>query len=65
MNWEQIEGRWDQFKGQLRTKWGKLTDDDIESSKGRLDSLVGKIRERYGEGKETIERELDRLIGSL
>jgi len=30
MNWDQIEGKWKEMKGQLREKWGNLTDDDLE-----------------------------------
>ena len=30
MNWDQIEGRWTELKGRLRSKWAKLTDDDME-----------------------------------
>jgi uncharacterized protein YjbJ (UPF0337 family) len=29
MNWEQVEGKWDQFKGSVKEKWGELTDDDL------------------------------------
>ena len=29
MNWDQIEGKWKQFTGSARERWGKLTDDDL------------------------------------
>jgi hypothetical protein len=35
MNWDQIEGKWQQFRGDVRAKWGKLTDDDLETIKGK------------------------------
>jgi uncharacterized protein YjbJ (UPF0337 family) len=31
----QLEGRWKQVKGEVREKWGKLTDDDIQIVGGR------------------------------
>ena len=65
MNWDQVEGKWDAFVGQLRTKWAKLSDDDIEAGRGRRETLVGKIQERYGDAKDSIEREIDRLLGKL
>ena len=65
MNWDQLEGKWDAFKGQLRTKWAKLTDDDIEAGRGRRDTLVGKIQERYGDAKDAIERQIDDLLGKM
>ena len=27
MNWDVIEGNWKQFKGHVKEKWGKLTDE--------------------------------------
>lgn len=65
MNWDTIEGKWDQFKASVRQKWGKLTDDDIEQGKGQRDKLIGKIHERYGDAKDNVERALDDLIAKL
>lgn len=58
MNWDQISGNWKQFKGTMRTQWGKLTDDDLEQAKGHRDKLVGKIQEKYGIGKEEAEKQV-------
>ncbi len=30
MNWDTIEGNWKQFRGQVKQKWGELTDDDLD-----------------------------------
>src|SRR5579863_6377404 len=30
MNWDQVEGKWKQYKGEMKEKWGKLTDDDFD-----------------------------------
>ncbi len=59
MNWEQMRGKWDQFKGSAKQRWGKLTDDDISMINGSRDQLVGKIVERYGIAKEKAEQEID------
>lgn len=65
MNWDQVEGNWRNVKGEVRQKWGKLTDDDIEQSEGRRERLVGKIQARYGEAREKVEKQLDALIDKL
>ena len=65
MNWQVVEGKWDQIKGQVRQKWGKLTDDDVAKMKGKRERLVGKIKERYGLEKEAAEREVDDFIAGL
>ena len=65
MNWDQVEGKWDQVVGRLRTKWAKLTDDDWQAVKGRKDQLVGKLQERYGKRREEAERDADEYIREL
>ncbi|MAB00166.1 MAG: hypothetical protein CMN87_12415 [Stappia sp.] len=59
MNWNQIEGNWQQFKGSAQEQWGKLTGDDLDVVAGNRRKLVGKIQERYGKAQEEAEREID------
>lgn len=59
MNWDQVEGKWEQLKGKAKEKWGDLTDDDLTVIAGKRDQLVGRIQERYGRSKEEVEKELD------
>jgi uncharacterized protein YjbJ (UPF0337 family) len=65
MNWDVIEGKWDQLKGSARSKWAKLTDQDVENLAGKKDTLVGKLQERYGLMKEDAEREIDDWVATL
>lgn len=65
MNWDQVEGNWKQFKGKVKERWGKLTDDDITSIEGKRDQLVGRLQKQYGYGKEQAERELDEFTRTL
>ena len=59
MNWDQMEGKWTQMKGSLKTQWGKLTDDDLDVIAGQRDKLIGKLQERYGYAKEDALRRAD------
>lgn len=59
MNWDVVQGKWQQFKGQVKQQWGQLTDDDLEQAQGDRDRLAGKIQERYGVAKDEAERQLD------
>ena len=59
MNWDQIEGKWMQFKGNAKNQWGKLTDDDLDQIDGNKDILAGKIQEQYGIEKEEAHRQID------
>lgn len=59
MNWNVIEGKWMQLKGEVRSKWAKLTDDDFRALDGKREKLVGKIVERYGILKDEAEKQVD------
>jgi uncharacterized protein YjbJ (UPF0337 family) len=59
MNWDQVEGKWKQAAGKVKGKWGKLTDDDLQTISGKRDQLIGKIQERYGIAKEDAARQVD------
>jgi len=65
MNWDQLEGKWKQYSGKAKEKWGNLTDDDFTVIRGRRDQLVGKIQERYGIAKEEAERQVDEFARAL
>jgi uncharacterized protein YjbJ (UPF0337 family) len=59
MNWDEVTGRWNQFKGSVKERWGKLTDDDLTVIAGNRDKLLGKLQERYGITKEKAEEQLN------
>jgi len=65
VNWDQIEGKWKQYAGRFREKWGKLTDSDMEMIRGKRDQLVGRVQERYGIAKEDAERQVDEFASSF
>jgi len=64
MNWDQIEGKWKQFKGSVKQQWGKVTDDDLDYIGGSRDKFVGKLQERYGLAKEDAERATDEWVAA-
>lgn len=59
MNWDQIEGKWKEMKGEVRKKWAKLSDSDIEAIGGKKDELIGRLQKEYGYSKEEAEKELE------
>lgn len=65
MNWDLIQGNWKQLTGQVKEKWGKLTDDDLTVIAGKRDQLAGVLQERYGLVKEQAEQELDEFLKGL
>ena len=59
MNWDRFEGKFKQFEGVLREKWGQLSSEDLHLIGGRREQLIGRIQERYGIAKEAAEKEVE------
>jgi uncharacterized protein YjbJ (UPF0337 family) len=59
MNKDTFRGQWTQLKGEVRKKWGKLTNDDVDVIEGDAQILIGKLVERYGRSREEFEREVE------
>ena len=62
MNRDILKGKWLQVKGDVRSWWGKVTDDDVDQIQGDAEKFIGKLQERYGYGREEAERELDEFL---
>ena len=65
MNWDRIEGNWKTFKGQVKQKWAKLTDSDLDLVSGKKDELVGRLQNAYGIQKDEAERQIDDFTRSI
>jgi uncharacterized protein YjbJ (UPF0337 family) len=62
MNQDIFEGKWKEMRGQVKTWWGKLTDDDLEQVDGKADQLIGVLQQKYGYTKEQAEKELNEKL---
>lgn len=65
MNWDQLQGKWKEFKGNVQSKWGELSDDEIDQMNGDREALEGKIQQKYGRTKEEAKREVDDFMNSM
>ena len=65
MNKDIIEGEWTNIKGKIKAKWGQLTDDEIESLKGNLEQIKGKIQKSYGYSKEKADKDFEDFQHSI
>ncbi|WP_370400448.1 CsbD family protein [Sulfitobacter sp. JB4-11] len=64
MNWDQIEGKWKEMTGEVKAKWGDLTDDDVAEVNGNREALEGKIQAKYGKSKEEAKKEVDEFMNN-
>lgn len=62
MNDNHLSGMWNEFKGELRSKWGKLTDDEVEATKGDAEAISGLVEQRYADHKEGFREEISNLL---
>lgn len=58
MNWDIVKGNWKQFRGKVKSQWGKLTDDQLDVIDGRRIELAGRIQEAYGLSKDDVEKQI-------
>jgi uncharacterized protein YjbJ (UPF0337 family) len=63
MNTLEFKGDWNILKGQLKQKWAKLTDNDLQYVEGKKEELVGRIQKATGESREAIARVLNDFRG--
>jgi uncharacterized protein YjbJ (UPF0337 family) len=61
VNTQVLQGQWNQVRGQLKKKWGQLTEDDLKFTNGNIEQLVGRIQSKTGEAREAIESFLDEM----
>ena len=61
VNTQVLQGQWNQVRGQIKKRWGQLTEDDLKFANGNIDQLVGRIQHKTGEAREAIESFLDEL----
>ena len=57
-----LYGKWHELKGQVRQKWGKITDDDFTLLSGKTEELAGVLRQRYGYGKAQAKFEINNWL---
>jgi uncharacterized protein YjbJ (UPF0337 family) len=61
----EIKGDWNILKGNLKQKWARLTDDDLQLIEGQEDELLGRIQKRTGESREAVEATIEEYRAAL
>lgn len=53
-----LKGNWNILKGNLKEKYGELTDDDLTYIEGQEDQLLGRLQKKTGQAEDTLRKEL-------
>jgi uncharacterized protein YjbJ (UPF0337 family)/vacuolar-type H+-ATPase subunit H len=64
VNRDTMRGQWGQLRGEVKSKWGQLTDDELTQVEGDYEKLVGKIQTRYGYERGRAEQEVNDFLSS-
>jgi uncharacterized protein YjbJ (UPF0337 family) len=59
------ESNWDQIAGEIKSKWGSFTEDDIAKAKGDSQVIVGLLKERYSMEKDKAAEELASFVENI
>ena len=62
MNADVFKGKWHQLKGEVKSRWGKLTDDDLDRVEGDTEQLIGRVQERYGYARDEARKDVAAFI---
>lgn len=58
-NSNEIEGSWEQLKGNLKKKYADLTDDDLLYEEGQEQEMWGKLQKKLGKTEKEIKSMFD------
>ena len=61
MNTTELNGNWNEQKGNFKKKFAVLTDNDLMFEEGKKEEMFGKLQIKLGKSKE----ELDKIIAAL
>jgi uncharacterized protein YjbJ (UPF0337 family) len=59
MNKDILKGKWQEIKGKIKERWGKLTDNDLVEIGGKGEKLLGLLQKKYGYIRDEAELEYE------
>ncbi len=62
MNSDTIQGRWHEWKGGMKARWGRITDNEWMEASGDRERILGLLQQHYGYTREQAEDELDEFM---
>ena len=65
MNEDILKGKWTELKGEIRSKWGNMTDDELDKSNGNVVSIIGLIQQKYGAKKEEVQEQMNGIMAKF
>ncbi len=64
MHRNELKSRWEQVEADVRRRWDKLTDGDLQAAKGETEELAARIQQKYGVTREEANRQIDEFCSA-
>jgi uncharacterized protein YjbJ (UPF0337 family) len=65
MDWDRLQVKWPVMRAQLRHRWGRLTEDDLDVIAGHRETFIGRVEERYSVDREEAQRRIEEWMHTL
>lgn len=65
MNRDIFEGKFKEISGEIKKKWGELTDDEIRRTQGNAEALAGIVQQKMGVDRDEATRNVSDVLQSL
>ena len=65
MNENIFKGKWKEITGEIVRSWGKITEDELEQTKGDLTKISGIVQQKYGETQESVRERLNAFVKNI
>ena len=61
MNKDQVKGRAEEVKGNIKEGVGQVIGNRDLEAEGEVDQAAGKVQKNYGDGKEKVKDAIDKI----
>lgn len=58
MNWDTIQNGWNEYEGDAKLQWSKLSPEQIKATQGQREHLSARLQEVYAVSAEEAERQI-------
>lgn len=65
INKDMIKGKITEILGEAQTKWGELSENELQQVKGNVTALVGIVQQKLGVTKEEAQKKVDELLAKF
>ena len=64
MDWITIESGWDEFKVAAKRRWDKLSEQQLQGTRGKREYLSKRVQEAYSLSRDEAERQISEWLAA-